>query len=158
MILPADSVVFRCKKGTATGLDIHPTIFGHWANEISEDEEITVFAGIGSKNYAYQTVKKSSGEAGQSVCKIRGLTLSEETKKIINVDQFLQLVGKRQTEEQESISVPQFRLGINKVTKQLNAKETSTNYSNDSNKKRFYDPEVSLTRLWPYGVTSYGDQ
>ena len=92
-------MVFRCQKGTSTGLDIHPTIFGHWANEISEDEEIVVFTGIGSKNYAYQTVKKLSGEPGQSVCKIRGLTLSEETKKIINIDQFLQSIIKGQTGE-----------------------------------------------------------
>ena len=59
-------------------MKIHPTIFGYFSNEIDEDEEISVFAGVGSKNYAYETIKKDSKEKARQCTKIRGLTLSGE--------------------------------------------------------------------------------
>ena len=124
---------------------------------MDEDEEIVAFAGIGSKNYAYQTVNKSTREYGQ-VTKIRGLALFEEAKEIMSFEQMLKFVCQYQQQEEASISIPQSRLGIDKVTKQLNAKNTFTSYSNVSNKKRFYEPKASLTKLWPYGVTSFEQQ
>ena len=51
-------MIFRHKKVTPTGLKIHPTIFGHWSEETDEDEKIKIFAGIWSKNYGYETVKR----------------------------------------------------------------------------------------------------
>ena len=81
-----DSVIFRIKRGTSTGLKIHPTIFGYFSNEIDEDEEIQAFSGIGSKNYAYETRKNDTGEVGTQVVKIRGLTLYGDATKNMTVD------------------------------------------------------------------------
>ena len=150
-----DSVVFRCKKGTSTGLEIHPTIFGCWADEIDEDEEIKVFCGIGSKNYAYETVKKLSGEQGCRVTKIRGLSLSGEVQEEMDIDLMLDFVQKLQQGEKASKLVPQSRLAIDKVSRQIRAEDFQTVYSNFSNKKRFLNLEASTIRLWPYGVTIF---
>ena len=79
-----DSVIFRSKRGTSTGLKIHPTIFGYFSNEIDEDEEIKAFSGIGSKNYAYETRMKDTGEVGTQIVKIRGLTLNLGIFKVQN--------------------------------------------------------------------------
>ena len=148
-------MIFRCKKGTSTGLKIHPNIFGHWSNEINEDEDIHVFAGIGSKNYAYETRKKDTKEVGSRCTKIRGLNLSGEIKETMNIDLMRDYVHKLQQQKEVTTVVPQFRLIINGVTKQLNAKEVQAVYSNFSNHKRFHEPNASPNRLWPFGVTRY---
>ena len=138
-------------------MPIHPTIFGHFSNEINEEEEIRVFAGVGSKNYAYETINKVSKETASQVTKIRGLTISGGLKEKLNIDLILQFVHKLQQKEKMSVEVPQFRLLINGVSKTLNAQEVKRIYTNFSNHKRFLEPEVSATQLWPYGVTSYAN-
>ena len=102
-------------------MPIHPTIFGHFSNEINEEEEIRVFAGVGSKNYAYETINKVSKEIASQVTKIRGLTISGGLKEKLNIDLILQFVHKLQQKEKMSVEVPQFRLLINGVSKTLNA-------------------------------------
>ena len=76
MIL-SDSVIFRAKKGTVTDLQIHATIFGAFSDEIKEGEQISSFVGIGSKNYAYETMKKDTKEKVKQVVKVKGLTLNK---------------------------------------------------------------------------------
>ena len=49
LLIDTDSVVFRCKKGTATGLKIIPTIFGYWSREVDKDEEIVCLLVLGAK-------------------------------------------------------------------------------------------------------------
>ena len=150
-----DSVIFRSKRGTSTGLKIHPTIFGYFSNEIDEDEEIQAFSGVGSKNYAYETRKKDTGEVGTQVVKIRGLTLSGDAKKTINLDLMRNFVHNIQEQKNVTTRVPQFRIRINGVSKKLSAKDVQAVYSNFSNHKRFYHRQASLSRLWPFGVTEY---
>ena len=141
-----DSVIFRSKRGTSTGLKIHPTIFGYFSN---------AFSGVGSKNYAYETRKKDTGEVGTQVVKIRGLTLSGDAKKTINLDLMRNFVHNIQEQKNVTTRVPQFRIRINGVSKKLSAKDVQAVYSNFSNHKRFYHRQASLSRLWPFGVTEY---
>ena len=150
-----DSVIFRSKRGTSTGLKIHPTIFGYFSNEIDEDEEIQAFSGIGSKNYAYETRKKDTGEVGTQVVKIRGLTLSGDATKKMNVHLMRDFVRNIQEQNNVTTKVKQFRIRINGVTKKLSAKDVEAVYSNFSNHKRFYHRQASPNRLWPFGVTEY---
>ena len=74
-----DSIIFCCKRGIFTELKINPTIFGHFSNEINENQEILYFASIGSKNYAYETMMKETKEKAQRVTKIQGQCISSES-------------------------------------------------------------------------------
>ena len=141
-----DSVIFRSKRGTSTGLKIHPTIFGYFSN---------AFSGVGSKNYAYETRKKDTGEVGSQVVKIRGLTLSGDATKKMNVHLMRDFVRNIQEQNNVTTKVKQFRIRINGVTKKLSAKDVEAVYSNFSNHKRFYHRQASPNRLWPFGVTEY---
>ena len=114
-------------------MDIHPTIFGSFSNEIGEDEVILTFAGMGSKNYAYETINRETGKIANRVCKIRGLTLSGEAAEKMNIDLILQFVENLQNGKLSSANVPQFRIMIDGVTKQLSARETESIYKNNSN-------------------------
>ena len=73
----------------------------------------------------------------------------------MNVDLMLEFARLLQEGEPKYEKVPQSRLVIDKVTKQLSAKDFHKIYGNVSNKKGFRKPEISGTQLWPYGVTSF---
>ena len=73
----------------------------------------------------------------------------------MNIDLILQFVENLQNGKLSSANVPQFRIVIDGVTKQLSARETESIYKNNSNEKRFLDVKASPTKLWPYGVTQY---
>ena len=105
-----DSIIFRCPRGIFAGLKIHPTIFGHFSNEIDEDQEILYFAGIGSKNYGYETMMKETKEKAQRVTKIRGLRISSESvQEKMNIDLLREFVYSLQQQKSISTIVPQFR-------------------------------------------------
>ena len=98
---------------------------------------------------------KESGETGHRVTKIKGLSLSGAIQEEMNIDLMLEFVQQFQQGKSESKVVPQPRLVIDKVSKQIRAKEVQTMYTNFSNIKRFYEPQASPTQLWPYGVTTF---
>ena len=155
MIL-SDSVIFRAKKGTVTDLQIHATIFGAFSDEIKDGEQISSFVGIGSKNYAYETMKKDTKEKVKQVVKVKGLTLSSgDAQEKMDINLMREFVHQIQQEKTVSTTVSQFRLVIDGVTKQINAKEMDVVFKNYSNIKRFYNPEASKNQLWAYGVTKY---
>ena len=105
-----DSIIFRCQRGIFAGLKIHPTIFGHFSNEIDEDQEILYFAGIGNKNYGYETMVKETKEKAQRVTKIRGLCISSESvQEKMNIDLLREFVYSLQQQKSISTIVPQFR-------------------------------------------------
>ena len=67
----------------------------------------------------------------------------------------LKFVEKVQQNEPVSEIVPQYRLSINKITKQLSATEVKSIYSNHSNDKRYYNSSAHPSKLWAYGTTRY---
>ena len=105
-----DSIIFRCKRGIFPGLKLHPTIFGHFSNEIDENQELLYFAAIGSKNYAYETMMKETKEKAQRVTKIRGLCISSESvQEKMNIDLIRDFIYNLQQQKRISTAVPQFR-------------------------------------------------
>ena len=73
----------------------------------------------------------------------------------IDTDLMLKFVEKVQANECVKETVPQFRLTINNVTKQLSAVEQQTIYTNYSSDKRYFNGSVSKSKLWAYGTTQY---
>ena len=110
---------------------------------------------MGAKNYAYHTERVDSGEKGRSVVHVRGLTLSGVAEEQLNMDLMLRFVEQVQKGEPIAETIPQFRLTIDKVTKQLTAKEVQSIYTSYSNDKRYYLRSAHESKLWAYGTTSY---
>ena len=85
-----------------------------------------------------------------------GLTLSSgDAQEKMDINLMREFVHQIQQEKTISTTVSQFRLVIDGVTKQINAKEMDVVFKNYSNIKRFYNPEASKNQLWAYGVTKY---
>ena len=138
------------------GLQIHPSIFGFFKNEIPEGQRIKLFVTMGSKNYSYDCEDVVTKKVVQRVVKIRGLTLKGDMSTAIDTNQMLDFVEKIQENKRIEKSIPQFRLRINNATKIISATKVFSLYSNVSNDRRYYAPSLkNSTRLWPYGTTSY---
>ena len=76
----------------------HPPVgdyLGDLTSELSPNEHITTFCSTGSKSYAYITNK------GNTVCKVKGITLNHRNSLIINVDTMRNVVH----EEVEHVKV-----------------------------------------------------
>ena len=151
-----DSTVFTVKRGAPVGLSFHPTQFGSFSSEVSEDEEISLFVCIGAKNYSYEVRNMATKEVVRRITKIRGLTLSGRVASTMDTNRMLQFVQMLQQHEQVQQAIPQMRIIIDKETKRLSAREIQSMYSNYSNQKRYYNSEAHPTKLWAYGTTSYG--
>ena len=92
---------------------------------------------------------------GHRVTKVRGFTLSGEILETLNVRLMRKYVYYLQQGKPISTDIPQIRLKIDVVTKQITAREYKAAHTNYSNHKRFYEPSASKNRLWPFGVTHY---
>ena len=134
---------------------VHPAIFGYFKNEILPTERMSVFAGISSKNYSYETQDVKTGEHRKRVTKCRGLTLVNKANDKLNTDLMLKLIADLQQGRMVSESILQFRLVINSVTKQINSKEVEKHYKNFCNRKRWYAPEFHSSKLWAFGTTQF---
>ena len=99
------------------GLQIHPSIFGFFKNEIPEGQRIKLFVTMGSKNYSYDCEDVVTKKVVQRVVKIRGLTLKGDMSTAIDTNQMLDFVEKIQENKRIEKSIPQFRLRINNATK-----------------------------------------
>jgi hypothetical protein len=150
-----DSAIFRAKKSAEIPLPCHPTAFGHFSNEIAEDEMISLVVCNGSKNYSYEKKSKITQELSGRVTKIRGLSLSGQVQEAMDTQRMLTFVEKMQEDKKVKQLVPQRRLIINGVSKTISAEEVQKMYSNFSNEKRYYNAQAHPTRLWAYGTTSY---
>ena len=150
-----DSIIFRARKGAKIPLKSHPTAFGHFSNEIDENEEIKLVVCMSAKNYSYETQHKTTKEPAGRITKIKGLTLFGKVQEAMNTQRLLSFVEKVQQDEKVQEEVPQIKLVINGLSKRLSSKEIHKMYRNYSNEKRFYNSQAHPTKLWPYGTTSY---
>ena len=148
-------MVFRCKKNVDPGIKVHPSIFGHFKNEVPEGQRIKIFVTMGSKNYSYDLEDIATQEITGRVTKIGGLTLSGPALKTMDTNKMLEFVQKIQENECVEESVPQFRMKINNVSKIISATEVRKLYSNLSNEKCYYSAAANSSKLWAYGTTSY---
>ena len=155
MYSDTDSIVFGCKKGVDHGLEVHPTVFGKFKNEIDEGQRIKLFVVMSSKNYSYEVEDVSTKAIINRVTKIRGLCLSGKVQEQMDTQRMLAFVQALQQNKKIQTTVPQMRLIINSETKRISAKEIQSLYTNFSNQKRFYNSEAHPTKMWPYGTTSY---
>ena len=53
-------------QGDIRKMRVHPAIFGYFKNEILPSECMSVFAGISSKNYSYETQDVKTGASKKS--------------------------------------------------------------------------------------------
>ena len=92
------------------GLQIHPSIFGFFKNEIPEGQRIKLFVTMGSKNYSYDCEDVVTKKVVQRVVKIRGLTLKGDMSTAIDTNQMLDFVEKIQENKRIEKSIQQFIL------------------------------------------------
>ena len=73
----------------------------------------------------------------------------------INIGVMLEMIHSLQNGKLAKKRLSQFRISINGVTRQLTAKMVTSLYTNFSNTKRYFAPEISQTIMYPFGTTSY---
>ena len=89
-----------------------------------------------------------------TLTKVRGFTLQDcdETMSPEVMGEFIQDLrdGKEKGKQ-----IPQFTLKIDQQTHEITEKMVEKEYSNISNEKRWFDPDIDKNRLFAYGVTQY---
>ena len=87
-------------------------------------------------------------------CKCTRCTRTAATPEL-NTALMLKFIGDLQKGQMVSESIPQFRLIINSVTKQINSKEVKKHYKNFCNPKRWYNPDIHESKLFDFGTTHF---
>ena len=79
---------------------------------------------------------------------------SESTQSKLSPDKMKEfIIEMRNSQTSEKIPIDQFRIKIDQATKALVAKVEKKHYSvQNFNTKRWFDPEVSMTKTFSYGA------
>ena len=129
-------------------------MFNYFSDETEENQHIRLFVAMSAKNYSYETENKE-GQLCKRISKIRGLTLTGDILKQMDTQLMLNFVQHLQQEKVAEALIPQYRIKINGSSKKLQSREVASLYSNQSNQKRYFQPKIHPSRMWPYGCTSY---
>ena len=131
-----DSILYIKLKTDPEVLPFHPTIYGYFKSEVPEGMEISTFAALSNKNYACEFVCSKTGQVLEYITKIRGLSMSaKNVTEQMNIGVMLEMIESLQQGKMVKKHLSQFRISINGITRQLNAKTVTSLYTNFSNTK-----------------------
>lgn len=140
--------------------DLEPTslwhdsvILGAFKNEIPPGKKIAQAIFMGPKNYCMDIADEKTGQLVERITKIRGFSLkSEHLTEKMNFNTFLEFVTAMQHGEHLFEALPQFRIQTDRKRKKLVSKECRKIFQTYCSDKRFFNPQLSLTEFFAYGV------
>ena len=134
----------------------HPTIIGALKSEIPPHLRIKDFLAIAPKVYSLNFATPHSSHTCKSVTKMKGFSIrGQASQKIVNSDTMYNFVRGLQTNQHRQTNVPQFQMKIDGVSKKICGKMQDKKLQTHAVAKRFVKPEVSPTKTFAYGLTSW---
>lgn len=94
------------------------SFLGELKSELNQDDSIIEFASAGPKNYAYKTKK------GESVVKVRGITLTHEIESLVNIETIKKIIK----DHNFTVSVPEKKFIRNKNNFTISTVESRKKY------------------------------
>lgn len=150
-----DCGIFVLPKRIPNPLPLHFALYKAFKNELDEGATLVSFSSLGPKNYCLHVRLKDGSILKITRC--RGFSLKHLSGENTLIDiplmkKFLLALGDNR---KECISIPQFRIQIDKSKLSLTSKCFRKIYSNMTLNKRMYDPRVCLQRSFPFGCTDF---
>ena len=153
--MDTDSIVYISTPGASGSYDIEVTsmdLLGHFTDELGGGKYIDNFVSTGPKSYAYR-VADAEGVHSETVCKLKGFTLSHRNAKLIHFESMNDLVSGFQSKIN---TVTYNKICRNRYAPLLYSKDEETKSFRLTYTKRVIQPEVSrygctVVDTLPYG-------